>query len=134
MSLAFRETRRSRTCAGRPARCCRRRSTLTGTLTRSAGRSRFWQSFATTEAVPEMPPIPPFPVDQLDDPELRGYLDHAAANSTPRPEIQAIRAHVPEILRAFGATWDRVFRNGVVDHRIKELCRVYVSSTLECHY
>jgi alkylhydroperoxidase/carboxymuconolactone decarboxylase family protein YurZ len=93
-----------------------------------------WQSFAKKERDLDMPHIPYFPVEQLDDPELRAYLEHAAANSTPRPEIQAIRAHVPEILRAFGATWDRVFRNGVVDHRIKELCRVYVSSTLECHY
>lgn len=81
-----------------------------------------------------MPHIPYFPVERLDDPELRGYLDHAAANGTPRPEIQAVRAHVPEILRGFGATWDRVFRGGVVEHRIKELCRVYVSRTLECHY
>ena len=81
-----------------------------------------------------MPRIAYFPVDELTEPELVGYLQHAAANGTPRPEIQAIRAHVPEILRAFGATWDRVFRGGVVEHRIKELCRVYVSRTLECHY
>jgi hypothetical protein len=38
------------------------------------------------------------------------------------------------VLRGFASTWERVFRNGVVDHAIKELCRVYVSRTLECHY
>jgi alkylhydroperoxidase/carboxymuconolactone decarboxylase family protein YurZ len=73
-------------------------------------------------------------IEQLDDPELVGYLEHAARNGTPRPEIQAIRAQVPEILRAFWSTWERVFRHGVLDHSVKELCRVYVSRTLECHY
>jgi alkylhydroperoxidase/carboxymuconolactone decarboxylase family protein YurZ len=78
--------------------------------------------------------IPYFPIEKLEDPELVAYLEHAAANGTPRPEIQAIRAHVPALLRAFASTWDRVFRNGVLDHRVKELCRVYVSTTLKCHY
>jgi hypothetical protein len=81
-----------------------------------------------------MPRISYFPLEQLHDPELRGYLEHAARHSTPRPEIQAIRAHSPDVLRGFASTWERVFRNGVVDHAIKELCRVYVSRTLECHY
>jgi hypothetical protein len=26
------------------------------------------------------------------------------------------------------------FRHGVCDHRIKELCRVYVSQSIECEY
>jgi hypothetical protein len=81
-----------------------------------------------------MPHIRYFPVEEITDPELQGYMEHAAANGTPRPEIQAIRAHVPALLRGFATTWDRVFRKGVVDHKIKELCRVYVSTTLECHY
>jgi hypothetical protein len=53
---------------------------------------------------------------------------------TPRPESQAIRAHVPEVLHAFSNSWDKLFRNGVLEHPVKELCRVYVSSTIECHY
>ena len=31
-------------------------------------------------------------------------------------------------------SWDRVFRNGVLDHAIKELCRVYVSRSVKCEY
>jgi hypothetical protein len=81
-----------------------------------------------------MPHIAYFPVAELHDPELRGYLEHAARHGTPRPESQAIRAHVPAVLRSFSTNWDRVFRNGVLEHSVKELCRVYVSKTIECHY
>jgi hypothetical protein len=81
-----------------------------------------------------MPNIPYYDVEQLTDPELRGYLEHAAKFGTPRPESQAIRAHVPAVLRSFSVNWDRVFRNGLVPHHLKELCRVYVSKTVDCHY
>ena len=81
-----------------------------------------------------MPNISYFPVERIEDPELRGYLEHAARYGTPRPESQAIRAHVPAVLRSFSRNWDAVFRNGVLEHRIKELCRVYVSQTIDCHY
>jgi hypothetical protein len=81
-----------------------------------------------------MPRIAYHPIERLEDPELRGYLEHAARHWTPRPESQAIRAHVPAVLRSFSTNWDRVFRNGVLEHPVKELCRVYVSKTIECHY
>ena len=81
-----------------------------------------------------MPRISYFPYEQLTDPELRGYLDHAARHGAPRPESQAIRAHVPATLRSFSQNWQRVFRTGVLEHPVKELCRVYVSKTIDCHY
>lgn len=73
-------------------------------------------------------------VDDLEDPELRDALHFAMHNSTPRPEIQAIRARQPEVLRAFIYAWDRLFKGGVVDRHIKELCRLRVSQTLGCDY
>ncbi|HEX8854039.1 MAG TPA: hypothetical protein VF752_00435 [Thermoleophilaceae bacterium] len=81
-----------------------------------------------------MPNISYYPVEKLEDPELRAYLEHAAAHGTPRPESQAIRAHVPAVLHSFSKNWDAVFRKGVLDHPTKELCRVYVSKTIDCHY
>jgi alkylhydroperoxidase family enzyme len=45
-----------------------------------------------------------------------------------------VRAHAPATLRDFWWQWERTFRNGVCDHAIKELCRVYVSKTVECGY
>ena len=81
-----------------------------------------------------MPRISYYPVNTLDDPELRRYLEHAARHGAPRPESQAIRAHVPAVLRSFSRNWERTFRSGVVEHSLKELCRVYVSKTIDCHY
>jgi hypothetical protein len=81
-----------------------------------------------------MPRISYIDPSTISDPELYGYLEHAAEHGTPRPESQAIRAHVPAVLRSFSETWDATFRNGVCDHEIKELCRVYVSRSIDCNY
>jgi hypothetical protein len=81
-----------------------------------------------------MPRISYFPYERVEEPELRGYLDHARRFGTPRPESQSIRAHVPAVLRSFSVNWQQAFRTGIVDHSLKELCRVYVSKTIDCHY
>jgi hypothetical protein len=70
----------------------------------------------------------------LTDPELVEYLEQARRFGTPRPETQAIRSQVPAVAKAFSRGWERIFRNGIVDHPLKELCRVYVSKTIDCHY
>jgi alkylhydroperoxidase family enzyme len=72
--------------------------------------------------------------DELADADLREALEHAMLHSTPRPEIQAIRARQPEVLRAFLYSWDRLFKGGIVDLHVKELCRLRVSQTLDCDY
>jgi hypothetical protein len=68
------------------------------------------------------------------DAELRGYLDDARRYGTPRPETQSIRSHVPAVAKAFSRAWERIFRQGVLEHPLKELCRVYVSQTIQCEY
>ncbi|MGH7873133.1 MAG: hypothetical protein ACREQO_13040 [Candidatus Binatia bacterium] len=68
------------------------------------------------------------------DPEIQGYLERARREGTPRPESQAIRANNPNVIRAFSQAWDLTFRNGVVDHKLKEMCRVYVSKSIDCEY
>lgn len=73
-----------------------------------------------------MPRITYFAVEDLVDPELRSALRHAARSGTPAPESQAIRAHVPEVLRAYTRAFERTYRNGVCDQEIKELCRCAV--------
>jgi AhpD family alkylhydroperoxidase len=70
----------------------------------------------------------------LTDPDLVDIMEFARQNGTPRPESQAIRAHVPDLLRTFTAAWRTAFLDGVLDHRIKELCRLYVSRTVDCRY
>jgi hypothetical protein len=78
--------------------------------------------------------IPYVNPEKVTDPEIREYLERARREGTPRPESQAVRAHVPDVIRAFSQAWDLTFRNGVVDHALKELCRVYVSKSIQCEY
>jgi AhpD family alkylhydroperoxidase len=78
--------------------------------------------------------IPYVNLDSLADPQDRALLERARIHGTPRPESQAIRAHVPAILRTFTAYWSATFDDGHVDNRLKELCRLYVSKTVECSY
>jgi len=68
------------------------------------------------------------------DPRMLAEFDRCRREGTPRPESQAIRAHVPATFWSFADTWEAVFRNGVMDHAIKELCRVYVSRSVKCEY
>lgn len=70
----------------------------------------------------------------LRDPELERFLEESRRIGTPRPETQSIRFHVPAVAKAFMHAWERIFRNGVLEHSLKELCRVYVSKTIECEY
>ncbi|HET8739791.1 MAG TPA: carboxymuconolactone decarboxylase family protein [Acidimicrobiia bacterium] len=72
----------------------------------------------------------------LDDmtPEMRKEMERCAREGTPRPESSAIRAHVPAAFWFFANSWRDLFREGIVDHDIKELCRVYVSRSVKCEY
>ena len=72
--------------------------------------------------------------ESLADPQDREILERARLHGTPRPESQSVRAHVPEILRTFSAYWNATFDDGLVENRLKELCRLYVSKTVECNY
>lgn len=66
--------------------------------------------------------------------DMRREMERCAREGTPRPESSAVRAHVPAAFWAFANSWNDLFRNGVCDHAIKELCRVYVSRTVKCEY
>jgi alkylhydroperoxidase family enzyme len=41
---------------------------------------------------------------------------------------------VPAVFWSFANSWRDVFKHGVCDHAIKELCRVYVSKSVKCEY
>jgi hypothetical protein len=81
-----------------------------------------------------MPRIPYADIENISDPDIKEYLEHARLHGTPRPESQAIRANNPNVIRGFSYAWEMIFRGGVLDHALKELCRVYVSQSIECEY
>ncbi|MBD0282130.1 MAG: carboxymuconolactone decarboxylase family protein [Thermoleophilaceae bacterium] len=73
------------------------------------------------------------PLDEM-TPEMRAEMERCAREGTPRPESSAVRAHVPAAFWFFANAWKDLFREGIVDHSIKELCRVYVSHSVKCEY
>ena len=81
-----------------------------------------------------MPRISYVEPSTVTDPGLAAILEESRTYGTPRLESQAIRAHVPAVLRTFADSWQQVFRDGVLDHRIKELARVFVAKSLDCGY
>lgn len=81
-----------------------------------------------------MPRISYVDPDSVTDPELAGYLEDSRRYGTPRLESQAIRAHVPAVLRCFNQSWQHTFREGVLDHQVKELARVFIAKSLDCGY
>ncbi len=68
------------------------------------------------------------------DRAMLAEFERCAREGAPRPESQAVRAHVPAVFWSFANSWRDVFKNGVADHDIKELCRVYVSRSVKCEY
>jgi alkylhydroperoxidase family enzyme len=83
--------------------------------------------------LPDKQRISYFPLDAM-DPEMRAEMERCQQEGTPRPESSAIRAHVPAAFWAFARSWQSLFREGSCDHRIKELCRVYISRSVNCEY
>ena len=80
-----------------------------------------------------MPRISYVPLEQMDD-EMHVEMERCARHGTPRPESSAVRAHSPEIFKTFTAYWEATFRQGVLDHAIKELARLYITRTTKCQF
>jgi alkylhydroperoxidase family enzyme len=74
-----------------------------------------------------------FPPDKMDG-EMRKEMERCQREGTPRPESSAVRAHVPAAFWAFANSWRDIFKNGVCEHAVKELCRLYVSRSVQCDY
>jgi alkylhydroperoxidase family enzyme len=79
------------------------------------------------------PRISYVPLEEM-SPEMRAEMERCAREGTPRPESSAVRAHVPAAFWFFANAWRDLFREGIVEHPLKELCRVYVSRSVKCEY
>lgn len=73
------------------------------------------------------------PLDQMDA-AMRAEMERCQREGTPRPESSAVRAHVPACFWFFANSWRDIYRNGILDHAVKEICRLYVSRSVQCEY
>jgi len=76
--------------------------------------------------------------DEIADPEAREWLEESIERGRPGPENQSIRAHQPDVMRAFTMTrkllFDKHAEVGFVEHDLKELVRTYIAYSLNCDY
>ena len=76
--------------------------------------------------------------DEIEDSELREWLEEAIEKGRPGPENQSVRAHQPDVMRAFTMTrkllFDKQKNVGFVEHDLKELVRTYIAYSLDCDY
>jgi alkylhydroperoxidase family enzyme len=73
------------------------------------------------------------PMDAM-TPAMREEMQRCAREGTPRPESSAVRAHAPEVFDGFTHYWRATFREGELDHSIKELARLYITRTTNCQF
>jgi alkylhydroperoxidase family enzyme len=79
------------------------------------------------------PRISYVPMERM-TPEMRAEMERCAREGTPRPESSAVRAHAPDVFTTFATYWKATFREGELDHAIKELCRLYITRTTNCQF
>ena len=76
--------------------------------------------------------------DEIEDSELREWLEEAIEKGRPGPENQSVRAQQPDVMRAFTMTrkllFDKQKKVGFVEHDLKELVRTYIAYSLDCDY
>jgi len=73
------------------------------------------------------------PLERMDADMIR-EMERCQREGTPRPESSAVRAHVKACFWFFANSWRDIFKSGVCDHALKELCRLYVSRSVQCEY
>ena len=74
-----------------------------------------------------------FPAD-IEDHDCRQWMLDAMAAGKPGPEFQAIRAHVPGVMRSFTKSREWIYHDGVLDFELKELLRAYIALSGDCTY
>ena len=74
-----------------------------------------------------------FPLEKMDA-DMQREMDRCRREGTPRPESSAVRGHVKGAFWSFANSWRDLFHTGVCEHAIKELCRLYVSRSVQCDY
>ncbi len=70
----------------------------------------------------------------IEDAECRAWLERAMERGKPGPEFQAIRAHVPGVMRSFTKTREWIYHAGVLEFDLKELLRAYIALSGDCTY
>jgi alkylhydroperoxidase family enzyme len=102
-------------------------------VTREEAEMTASSSPTPTEAA-QSPRVPPVPREDVTDTELREVLDRSDRLSTPKPAWYLALAHNPEVAKGFARFWETTYREGRVDHVVKELMRMAIVQLSGCDF
>jgi AhpD family alkylhydroperoxidase len=71
--------------------------------------------------------------DSKKTPQISAMIESAKKNGAPDPRVVSIMAR-SEVGTAWVECWNKVLYNGVLPHKLKEMCRIKISVAHECGY
>lgn len=78
--------------------------------------------------------VPQLTDEEVADPELRDVIERAAVTKSPPPSWYRTMGQNAEVATEFARYWDMLHRGGLVEHRIKELCRIQIAQMIGCEF
>ncbi len=88
----------------------------------------------TSTTVTHVPNVPQLADGDVTDPELRDVIERAAVTKSPPPSWYRTMGQNADVAKEFARYWDMLHRGGLVEHRIKELCRIQVAQMIGCEF
>lgn len=71
--------------------------------------------------------VPQLTDEEVTDPGLREVIERSALTASPPPSWHLTMGQSPEVAKEFAKYWDMLHRGGLIEHRIKELCRIQIA-------
>jgi AhpD family alkylhydroperoxidase len=99
-----------------------------------ARRNMELKSTTRDDSTAREPRVPRLEPDQVTDPGLKEVLAEAERYSTPKPAWFLTLGHSPEMAVGYYDYWHLTHRRGRVEHEIKELMRIAISTLLGCEF
>ncbi|HCP01262.1 MAG: hypothetical protein CL573_08905 [Alphaproteobacteria bacterium] len=81
-----------------------------------------------------MPNITLLDIEELKKTKLKPYIEKSLELRAPDPGFHAVMGHNVNLAEKVYLFWTKVFNEGSLDHKLKEVIRVMLSRMAHCSY
>jgi hypothetical protein len=81
-----------------------------------------------------MPNITLLDIEELKKTKLKPYIEKSLELRAPDPGFHAVMGHNVDLAEKVYLFWVKVFNEGNLDHKLKEVIRVMLSRMAHCSY
>jgi hypothetical protein len=81
-----------------------------------------------------MPNITLLDIEELKKTKLKPYIEKSLELRAPDPGFHAVMGHNIDLAEKVYLFWVKVFNEGALDHKLKEVIRVMLSRMAHCSY